>query len=174
MENVTDYNFNKRIVDSLCDIIRKEDCNIVWALKTLNNNDRNYLEEKFPHTFPILSNRGELSKCTLSSGGAVNFVRKQYYIRVWKITLENLRNLPNLHIDHIVPILLGYYLQIPPELIGSEGNLRYLEPSENLDKNSKITSDSIRVLQGWKLCLYCVKALQEAIFLLPHILLNLL
>ena len=153
MENVINCKYENEIVKRLCNIIRSEDCSIVWALKMLNNSDREYLELAFPYTFPILSENGSLTKCTRNSGGAVNFVRRQYYIRVWKNTLGNLQNLPNLHIDHIVPILLGHYLQISPKLIGSKSNLRHLEPSKNLDKNSRITSDSIRVLQGWKLCL---------------------
>lgn len=151
MENVTNYKREDEIVERLCNIIKSEDCSIVWALKMLGNSDRNYLESAFPYTFPILSENGSLTKCTRHSGGAVNFVRRQYYVRVWKSTLKNLQNLPDLHIDHIVPILLGYHLQLPPELIGSKENLRYLEPFKNLDKNSKITADSIRIIQGWKL-----------------------
>ena len=77
--------------------------------------------------------------------------KKLYYAMVWEVTeqqplyiLENSdkRGWKNHHLDHIYPISMGYKDKIPPEKVGNIKNLRFIHYTENLDKGSKITTES--------------------------------
>lgn len=76
-----------------------------------------------------------------------------YYYKVWKHTEQNKTSLDNInkrglnfHLDHIIPISIGYKYNINPSLIGDKVNLRIISSKDNISKGSKITDDTIRVL----------------------------
>ena len=54
-------------------------------------------------------------------------------------------------LDHIVPRCFGFTHAIPPELIGSRENLQWLSMNDNIQKGTRLTVDSIRVLRLWGL-----------------------
>ena len=85
--------------------------------------------------------------------------KKLYYAMVWEVTeqqplyiLENSdkRGWKNHHLDHIYPISMGYKEKIPPEKVGNIKNLRFIHYTENLDKGSKITNESMNALRRIK------------------------
>jgi 5-methylcytosine-specific restriction endonuclease McrA len=82
---------------------------------------------------------------------------RPYYKLVWQYTdmysplidgIE-LRGWRGLHIDHIVPISYGEKNNIPPHLIGSYENLIMLRYDENIKKSTKITENSVKLLNKW-------------------------
>lgn len=99
------------------------------------------LQAKFPYTFPIL--------VSTHTSGNRGYKTKQYYIRVWKYTLQH--ELPydkdTEVIDHIIPINLGYRLHIDPQIIGGINNLRIIKKTDNLRKNDTLTIEGVRLLQ---------------------------
>jgi len=73
--------------------------------------------------------------------------KRLYYAMVWEVTeqqplhiLENSdkRGWKNHHLDHICSISVGYYNNIPPELIGDIKNLQFIYYKENIDKGCKV------------------------------------
>jgi hypothetical protein len=85
--------------------------------------------------------------------------KKFYYALVWEATegqplyvLENFdkRGWKNYHLDHIYPISKGFQEKISPEKIGNIKNLRFIHYTENLDKGSKITNESMNALRRIK------------------------
>lgn len=72
--------------------------------------------------------------------------KDKYYRIVWNISENNAKNVSkiqlrgvNFHLDHIIPISLGYKYDIDPEIIGSIDNLRIISRKENFIKNQKKT-----------------------------------
>lgn len=53
------------------------------------------------------------------------------------------------HLDHIVPIRKGFLMGIPPFLIASMDNLRFIPSEDNIKKNVKLTDESYKVLKQW-------------------------
>lgn len=85
--------------------------------------------------------------------------KKLYYAMVWEVTeqqplhiLENFdkRGWKNFHIDHIYPISMGFKEKITPEKIGNIKNLRFIHYTENINKGSKITNESVKALNRIK------------------------
>ena len=85
--------------------------------------------------------------------------KRLYYAKVWEVTekqplylLENSksRGWRNHHLDHIYPIALGYSSGISPDKIGNIKNLRFIPYQENLNKGSKITTESKNALRRIK------------------------
>lgn len=73
--------------------------------------------------------------------------KRLYYAMVWEVTeqqplhiLENSdkRGWKGHHLDHICSISVGYYNNIPPELIGDIKNLQFIYYKENIDKGCKV------------------------------------
>ena len=73
--------------------------------------------------------------------------KRLYYALVWYYTeqqplhvLENhdKRGWKDYHLDHICSISVGYYNNIPPELIGDIKNLQFIYYKENIDKGCKV------------------------------------
>lgn len=99
--------------------------------------------------------KNKLSKLRSDSGVIITDLelkrKKKYYNEVWKITekqelsiLENYDkrgrvdlNSEAYNLDHIVPIIYGYRNNIPPEVIGSMGNLRFIPALDNHKKSYK-------------------------------------
>jgi 5-methylcytosine-specific restriction endonuclease McrA len=85
-----------------------------------------------------------------------------YYLRVWLITeIQPLHKLPNYskrcwdksscyELDHILSISHSYLEGIPPHLVGSLENLRFIPKKENRDKSFKLTEDSHKILRKFK------------------------
>ena len=77
-----------------------------------------------------------------------------YYCEVWIITEENKNNVvgiekrgtKNYQIDHIIPIIYGFYNNIDPCIIGGFENLQIITSIENLKKNTKITPEAEKLL----------------------------
>ena len=88
--------------------------------------------------------------------------KRLYYIKVWVITesqpLHVLKGHDRrcfkgpscFHLDHIVPIVHGFYNNIPPEKIGSISNLRFIRSTVNMRKGHRLTTESHRVLRKIK------------------------
>ena len=103
---------------------------------------------------PKLKRRG-LDKIT-------NPDKRLYYLRVWFITeIQPLNKLPNYHkrcwnksscyeLDHILSIAHSYLEGIPPHLVGSLENLRFIPKKENRDKSFSLTEDSHKILRKFK------------------------
>ena len=73
--------------------------------------------------------------------------KRLYYARVWFITEQqplhilegnDKRGWKGHHLDHICSISVGYYNNIPPELIGDIKNLQFIYYKENIDKGCKV------------------------------------
>lgn len=128
-------------------------CKFAWD--HLPEDVKKRLSEKYPWTFPILTGKS-------GQGDGKIYWKKQYYIRVWIETKKNKHLLENadkigwkqFDIDHIVPIAFGYKMGIDPKLIGSLSNLRVIPNKDNLEKNSILSIEAVRLLQSWK---YLVK-----------------
>ena len=103
---------------------------------------------------PKLKRRG-LDKIT-------NPDKRIYWLRVWYITeIQPLNKLPNYHkrcwnksscyeLDHILSIAHSYLEGIPPHLVGSLENLRFIPKKENRDKSFNLTEDSHKILRKFK------------------------
>lgn len=88
--------------------------------------------------------------------------KRLYYLRVWLVTeMQPLKKLPNhnkrcwggsncYELDHIVPIAFCYLEGIPPHLVGSLDNLRFIPKKENRDKGFSLTEESHRILRKFK------------------------
>ena len=85
--------------------------------------------------------------------------KRLYYAQVWEVTenqplslLENSqhRGWKNYHLDHIFPIALAYSKGMSPEKVGNIKNLRFIPYQENLNKGSKITTESKNALRRIK------------------------
>lgn len=84
--------------------------------------------------------------------------QKEYSRLCWKMTNRIAADIPNIHlrkfrgghhIDHIVPIYLGFKLGIPVALIASPLNLRMLEGRANLAKGKRLTKEAALLLVSW-------------------------
>lgn len=108
----------------------------------------------------IISKNPKLKRKKLDKMKDLN--KRLYYIKVWSITesqpLNKLRNSTKrcwkgvgcYHLDHIVPISVGFRDGLSPEKIGSLTNLRFIHWSKNIRKGSTMTEDSHRVLRKIK------------------------
>jgi len=88
--------------------------------------------------------------------------KRLYYLRVWLVTemqpLHKLRNYSKrcwgragcYELDHILSIAHAYLENIPPHLVGSMDNLRFIPKKENRDKSFKLTEESHKVLRKFK------------------------
>lgn len=79
-----------------------------------------------------------------------------YYYKVWSITNENIHLVEDIHkrgadyhLDHIIPIHIGYKYHLCPTILGSAANLRMLERRKNLSKGCSITDDTLKVLSDF-------------------------
>lgn len=101
----------------------------------------------------------------LKKRGLDNIIDKNkriYYLRVWLVTeMQPLNKLKNYskrcwegakcyELDHILSIAHGYLESIPPHLIGSIENLRFIPKKENRIKSFKLTEDSHKILRKFK------------------------
>ncbi len=85
-----------------------------------------------------------------------------YYLRVWYVTeIQPLHKLINYskrcwgrsgcyELDHILPISYSYLENIPPHLVGSIDNLRFISKEENRSKGFKLNEDSHKILRKFK------------------------
>lgn len=75
--------------------------------------------------------------------------RKKYYKEVWSITEANKalvkhvdkRGYYEYHIDHKIPISVGFKNSIPPDIIADPSNLQMMWWEENIEKNNSIILD---------------------------------
>ena len=118
--------------------------------ETKKNNNIRYLIRKITKKYPKIKQKIKNIK---------DLDKKLYYAMVWEVTeqqplhiLENSdkRGWKGHHLDHIYPICMGYKDKISPEKIGNIKNLRFIHYTENLDKGSKVTNESINALRRIK------------------------
>jgi hypothetical protein len=88
--------------------------------------------------------------------------KRLYYLRVWLVTeMQPLKKLKNFskrcwgrsscyELDHVLPIAHAYLENIPPHLVGSMDNLRFIPKKENRDKSFRLTEDSHKILRKFK------------------------
>jgi hypothetical protein len=88
--------------------------------------------------------------------------KRLYYLRVWLVTeMQPLHKLPNhnkrcwnkrscYELDHILSIAHSYLEKIPPHLVGSIDNLRFIPKNENRSKGFKLTEESHKILRKFK------------------------
>jgi len=83
---------------------------------------------------------------------------KQYQRLVKKLTEQNdlsilenhdRRGYKDYHLDHIVPIQQGFYMNINPHLISSLENLQFIPHVDNMRKSIQLTGKSIKLLNKW-------------------------
>jgi predicted transcriptional regulator with HTH domain len=111
-------------------------------------------EEEIYKIMPKLKKRG-LDKITDND-------KRIFYLRCWLITeMQPLHKLPNYHkrcwdkascyeLDHILSISYCYLEGIPPHLVGSLENLRFIPKKENRSKSYKLTEESHKILRKFK------------------------
>ena len=94
-----------------------------------------------------------------------------YYYNVWKYTTINSPNVKDIekrgkdfHLDHIIPIKIGYKYNISPQIIGSLPNLRIIDFKSNLHKSNRITDDTIKVLSLYNIDLSTLPIISKEIF----------
>ena len=94
-----------------------------------------------------------------------------YYYNVWKYTTINSPNVKDIekrgkdfHLDHIIPIKIGYKYNISPQIIGSLPNLRIIDFKSNLHKANRITEDTIKVLSLYNIDLSTLPIISKEIF----------
>jgi predicted transcriptional regulator len=88
--------------------------------------------------------------------------KRLFYLRCWLITeIQPLKKLPNYNkrcwggdscyeLDHILPISVAFHENIPPHLVGSIENLRFIPKKENRNKSFKLTEESHKILRKFK------------------------
>jgi predicted transcriptional regulator with HTH domain len=88
--------------------------------------------------------------------------KRLYYLRVWLVTeMQPLHKLSNYskrcwgrsscyELDHILSISHSYLEGIPPHLVGSMDNLRFIPKKENRAKSFRLTEDSHKILRKFK------------------------
>ena len=88
--------------------------------------------------------------------------KRLYYLRVWLVTeMQPLHKLKDnkkrcwgrdscYELDHILSISHSYLEKIPPHVVGSMDNLRFIPKKENRDKSFKLTEESHKVLRKFK------------------------
>lgn len=76
-----------------------------------------------------------------------------YYYRVWEYTQvnasflkDNYKRGKEFHLDHIIPISVGFKYNIIPSIIGSFENIQIIKSELNFIKNFAITKDGEEVL----------------------------
>lgn len=111
-------------------------------------------EDEIYKIMPKLKKRG-LSKISDKK-------KRLYYLRVWLVTeMQSLHKLSNhnkrcwdrsgcYELDHILSISSSYLENIPPHLVGSIDNLRFIPKKENRDKGFKLTEESHKILRKFK------------------------
>ena len=75
--------------------------------------------------------------------------KKRYYKEVWELTESNKEQIEGIenrglyqeHIDHKIPISVGWKNNIPKELIAHPSNLQMMWWKDNMEKNNSITVD---------------------------------
>ena len=94
-----------------------------------------------------------------------------YYYNTWKYTIINSPNVKDIekrgkdfHLDHIIPIKIGYKYNISPQIIGSLPNLRIIDFKSNLHKANRITEDTIKVLSLYNIDLSTLPIISKEIF----------
>lgn len=110
----------------------------------------------------------------------INFSQKKnpqkfiYYYSVWKISENNCINISNIklrgkdfHLDHIIPISIGYKYNINPSIIGHQSNLRIITRYDNLTKGAILTEDSLDKLKEFEIDLNTIPLFKEIIFSIP-------
>ena len=115
-------------------------------------------EEYIPFEYPRIKHIYAESSIIKDNKKSVNKPKREYYKRVWDITLANNlielmqgyeRGFKKHHIDHITPISYGFKFGIPPEQIGHISNLRPLYYKDNMLKSFKVNQkikEQIRLL----------------------------
>lgn len=88
--------------------------------------------------------------------------KRLFYLRVWLVTeMQPLHKLPNYNkrcwnksscyeLDHILSISHSYLESIPPHLVGSLDNLRFIPKKENRAKSFNLTEESHKILRKFK------------------------
>jgi len=88
--------------------------------------------------------------------------KRLYYLRVWLVTeMQPLKKLKNYtkrcwgrsgcyELDHVLPIAHAYLENIPPHLVGSMDNLKFIPKKENRDKSFRLTEESHKILRKFK------------------------
>lgn len=97
-----------------------------------------------------------------SLGDIKNNKKRMYYLRVWLVTeMQPLKKLKNYtkrcwgrsgcyELDHVLSIAHAYLENIPPHLVGSMDNLRFIPKKENRDKSFRLTEESHKILRKFK------------------------
>jgi hypothetical protein len=77
---------------------------------------------------------------------------KRYTQSVRRLTLKYYGSAgEGYHWDHIVPIYVGYKLEIPPETMCSGENIRKISKEKNLSKGNKMIEESYEILKKWNI-----------------------
>jgi hypothetical protein len=74
----------------------------------------------------------------------------QYTRTIRRLTLEKYGSAgKGYHWDHIVPVSVGFKLNIPPSLLCCSDNVRKITDKENISKGSRMISEGYELLDNW-------------------------
>ena len=77
--------------------------------------------------------------------------RKSYNRIVSKSTVANYHYVPGwfygAHLDHIISKQTGFKHDIDPQVMGSLVNLRFITADQNIEKGTRVTSDSLSIMR---------------------------
>lgn len=113
---------------------------------------KNYLRFKAKHT-----PKGGYKPPIDDAYSSTNRTRDEYDIIVRLMTEEIAHLVPMAEtrakhavcLDHIVPLSVGYFYDIPPEVIASVENLQILSFADNTRKGAKLTDRAKELLISW-------------------------
>ena len=81
--------------------------------------------------------------------------KEEYFSKVRFMTdhvkkqIPKKRDMNDLHLDHIIPIVFGYENDIAPEILSLPENLQYISKNANLKKGQLLTEKSLKILESW-------------------------
>ena len=90
------------------------------------------------------------------------------YGNILQLTPPNVKDIEkrgkDFHLDHIIPIKIGYKYNISPQIIGSLDNLRIIDFKSNMHKLNRITDDTLKVLSLYNIDLSNLPIIDKEIF----------
>lgn len=114
------------------------------AWKSLAFEVQERLIAQFPNAFPIDKKSNRL-QMRIAYSKLARFLTEGNAHLVEGIKKRGL----SYHLDHIVPIFLGFKYGIPVNLIASSDNLQVVEASINLEKRALLTEEGKALLIKW-------------------------
>mgnify|MGYP003608112122 CR=1 FL=1 len=98
-----------------------------------------------------------------------------YYYNVWKYSENNSPQVEDIskrgsdfHLDHIIPINIGYKYNISPEIIGDLKNLRIISHKSNFNKAHRLTDEGLKLLLSYGIDFTQLTPIKREVLSEPH------